>query len=180
MQSAIDHAENLLYDRLPDVSTDEIKELATILGIDAVKYADLSCYRIKDYVFSYDRMLKFEGNTAAFLLYAYVRIQGIKRKVNKPIEQIKAVISLKHPSEVSLGIHLRQFGETLDVIDRDLLPNRLADYLYQLAEKFHGFFRDCQVSGTPEEDSRLLLCELTGKILEKGLHLLGLKTMRRM
>lgn len=180
LQNAIEHAEKLLSDRFPDISKKEVHELATILGIDAVKYADLSCHRIKDYVFSYDRMLKFEGNTAAFLLYAYVRIQGIKRKVNKPIDQIKAVISLKHHPEVSLGMHLRQFGETLAAIERDLLPNRLADYLYQLAEKFHAFFRDCQVSGTPEEDSRLLLCELTSKILEKGLHILGLKVMSRM
>ncbi len=180
LQNAIEHAEKLLRVRLPDVSVGEIKIFASILGINAVKYADLSCHRIKDYVFSYDRMLKFEGNTAVFLLYAYVRIQGIKRKVNKQVDQLTASISLKHPSEVSLGIHIRQFGETLDVIERDLLPNRLADYLYHLSEKFHAFSRDCQVFGSAQEDSRILLCELTGRILEKGLYILGLKVMNRM
>ncbi len=179
---AVRRASEIMRERLPDLSEKDIVDAGTVLGIDAVKYADLSCNRIKDYVFSYDRMLKFEGNTAAFLLYAYVRIEGIKRKVNKDVSQLikNAHVILEHPSEIELGIHLRQFGETLDMMARDLLPNRLSDYLYALAEKFHQFFRDCRVEGSEEEDSRLLICEATSRILEKGLSILGLKTLARM
>ncbi|MCB1066645.1 MAG: arginine--tRNA ligase [Simkania sp.] len=182
LQKAVDYAKKILQERLEDATPKEIEELAHTLGVDAVKYADLSCHRVKDYVFSYDRMLKFEGNTAAFLLYAYVRIQGIKRRVSKDVEAVvlTAPIVLKHPTEVALGLHLRRFGETLELMDRDLLPNRLSDYLYELAEKFHAFFRDCRVEGAPEESSRLVLCELTARILKTGLNILGLKTMPRM
>lgn len=174
------HARKILQERLPDATDAELTEMAQILGIDAVKYADLSCHRIKDYLFSYERMLRFEGNTAAFLLYAYVRIQSIKRKVGKDISAITAPISLDHPTEIVLGLHLRQFGEALDMMARDLIPHRLAEYLYILAEKFHAFFRDCQVVGDPQEESRLLLCEITGRILKQGLEILGLKTLERM
>jgi len=182
LQKAVDHAATLLHERLDEASPREIKELSRILGVDAVKYADLSCHRVKDYLFSYERMLKFEGNTAAFLLYAYVRIEGIKRKVNKDVEAfvLTTPIELKHPTEITLGLHLRQFGETLEAMDRDLLPNRLTDYLYDLAEKFHAFFRDCRVEGAAEESSRLVLSELTARILKEGLSILGLKTMPRM
>ncbi len=179
---AVSHAKKILQERLPDLSAQELNRSAQILGIDAVKYADLSGHRIKDYVFSYDRMLKLEGNTAAFLLYSYVRIQGIKRKVGKEISDViqKATIVLEHPSEIALALHLRRFGEILDAMSKDLLPNRLCDYLYELAEKFNAFFRDCRVEGSAEEGSRLLLCEATSRVLEKGLNLLGLKTLDRM
>ena len=180
LQEGIDHAKKLLSERLHN--DPELDELATILGIDSIKYADLSCHRIKDYVFSYDRMLKFEGNTAAYLLYSYVRIQGIKRKVGKNLDEVAEVakVTLEHPSEISLGLKLSQFGETLKLMERDLLTNRLTDYLYNLAESFHAFFRDCRVEGEKEENSRLLLCEATARILEKGLSILGLKTITRM
>jgi arginyl-tRNA synthetase len=179
---AVNRAKNILQERLPDLSPEELNAAAQILGIDAIKYADLSCHRIKDYLFSYDRMLKLEGNTAAFLLYAYVRIQGIKRKVNKKMDEVlgRARVALDHPSEIALALHLRQFGEVLNAMANDLLPNRLCDYLYELAEKFNAFFRDCRVEGVPEEESRLLLCEAASRVLEKGLHLLGLKTLDRM
>ncbi len=179
---AVRHAKKMMQERLPDLPEKELERVSQILGIDAVKYSDLSCHRIKDYVFSYDRMLKFEGNTAAFLLYAYVRIQGIKRKVGKNVSDImkNSHVVLEHPSEIALALHLRRFGEVLDVMARDLLPNRLCDYLYELAEKFHAFFRDCRVEGDPREESRLLMCEATARILEKGLNLLGLKTLDRM
>ncbi|MCB1115988.1 MAG: arginine--tRNA ligase [Chlamydiia bacterium] len=182
LQEAVRRAKVLLKERLQEANEKELDALAHILGVDAVKYADLSCHRVKDYVFSYDRMLNFEGNTAAYLLYSYVRIQGIKRKVNKDVDALFATtpIKLDHPTEISLGLKLRQFGETLALMDRDLLPNRLSDYLYDLAEKFHAFFRDCRVEGAAEERSRLVLCELTGRILKQGLYILGLKTMDRM
>ncbi len=179
---AVAQAREIMHERLPDLSPQELDNSAQILGIDAIKYADLSCHRIKDYVFSYERMLKFEGNTAAFLLYAYVRIQGIKRKVGKEVSEIQKQfhIHLEHPTEIALGLHLRQFGEVLESMTKDLLPNRLCDYLYGLAEKFHAFFRDCRVEGSDQEESRLLLCEATARILAKGLELLGLKTLDRM
>jgi len=183
LQEAIRQAKEMLQERLKEsVSEEELNHLAHVLGINGVKYADLSSHRLKDYVFSYDRMLKFDGNTATYLLYSYVRIQGIKRNCNKDINSIVATspIELKHETEIALGLKLRQFGETLSSMERDLLPNRLADYLYDLAEKFHLFFRDCRVNGTPEESSRIALCEVTSRILKQGLYLLGLKTTARM
>ena len=182
LHHAVIMAKVLLKERMPEVEEDLLEQRAAILGIDAVKYADLSGHRLKDYAFSYERMLKFEGNTAAFLLYAYVRIQSIKKKANKDMDLLikQKSIVLTHPSEVDLGLHLRRFGEALELIERDLLPNRLCDYLYQLAEYFNAFFRDCRVEGSKEEDSRLLLCELTARVLEKGLFILGLKTLDRM
>ena len=176
---AVSHAKKLLKERIPELPEAELDHTAQVLGIDAVKYADLSSHRIKDYVFSYDRMLRFEGNTAAFLLYAYVRIQSIKRKVSKPLPT-HAQIKLTHPTEIDLALHLRQFGEILNMFAEELLPNRLAEYLYTAAEKFHAFFRDCRVEGAPEEESRLLLCEVTGRILHQGLAILGLQTLDKM
>ena len=127
-------------------------------------------------------MLRFDGNTAVFLLYAYVRIHGIKRKINADMSHVLQhdQINLQHPSEISLGLHLRRFGEILEMMARDLLPNRLTDYLYALAEKFNAFFRDCRVEGSPEEGSRLVLCELTSLVLKQGLEILGLETVSRM
>jgi arginyl-tRNA synthetase len=182
LTKAIAHARLLFEERLPDSAPEEREELARVLGVDAVKYADLSCHRIKDYVFSYDRMLRFEGNTAAFLLYAYVRIESIKRKVHREIQEVlrTARIVLEHPAELSLGLHLLQFGECLEAVARDLLPNRLCDYLYGLAEKFHAFFRDCRVEGSPQEESRLLLVFAAGRVLRQGLEILGLKTVPKM
>lgn len=179
---AVLRAKKILAERLPNASNEELEHLAKVIGIDAVKYADLSCNRIKDYAFSYDRMLRFEGNTAVFLLYSYVRVQGIKRKSKKNVEELmeSGTIALTHPAEIELGLHLRRFSEVLAVMARDLLPHRLSDYLYALAEKFNAFFRDCRVEGSEEEESRLLLCELTAKILAKGLDLLGLGVVDRM
>jgi arginyl-tRNA synthetase len=179
IEEAINRAKAIFKERMPDADEKEIEELGTILGVDAIKYADLSSHRLKDYVFSYERMLRFEGNTAAFLLYAYVRIQGIKRKLPGELN-LKVKVNLTHPSEIDLALHLRRFGETLNLMERDLLPNRLCEYLYLLAEKFNAFFRDCQVIGSEEEKSRLVLVEATQRILGKGLDLLGLKTLPRM
>jgi arginyl-tRNA synthetase len=182
LQEAVSRAGKIIDERLPGLSEEERKQTARALGIGAIKYADLSGNRIKDYMFSYDRMLKFEGNTAAFLLYAYVRIQGIKRKGGWNIDQLikEEKVRLSHPSEVLLALHLCQLEEVLILVTRDLMPNRLADYLYALAEKFNAFYRDCRVEGDEAEKSRLLLCEAAGKVLQKGLGLLGLKTVSRM
>lgn len=177
---AVSQATAIFRERLPDEK--DVEQLGTILGVDAIKYADLASHRLKDYMFSYERMLRFEGNTAAFLLYSYVRIQGIKRKVGKDVGALinKLKIELVEESEIDLALHLCRFGETLETMSRELLPNRLCEYLYELAEKFNAFFRDCRVEGSEKEDSRLLLCEATGRVLAAGLQILGLKTLPRM
>lgn len=182
LTEAIDKAREILKERLPNADKEEIEHLARVMGIGAIKYADLSCHRTKDYTFSYDRMLRFEGNTAVFLLYSYVRIMGIKRKTGADMSEVLSQykIDLHHPSEITLGLHIRRFGEIVEMMARDLLPNRLTDYLYELAEKFNAFFRDCRVEGSPEEGSRLVLCELTARLLKQGLEILGLQTVDRM
>ncbi len=182
LTEAVTEARKVIVERMPQAPAEEIDHLAKVIGIGAVKYSDLSSHRTKDYTFSYERMLRFDGNTAVFLLYAYVRINGIKRKTGADMKQVLAhsKLHLTHPTEISLGLHLRRFGEVLESVSRDLLPNRLADYLYELAEKFNAFFRDCRVEGTPEEGSRLILCELTAKVLKQGLEILGLETVDRM
>ena len=162
--------------------TDDTDRSASVIGLGSIKYADLSGNRIKDYTFSYDKMLQFEGNTASFILYAYVRIQSIKRKIDMDLTLLlqNPKIFLEHPSEISLALHLRRFGEALMAMDEELLANRLTDYLFALAEKFHAFFRDCQVQNDPKQNSRLTLCELTSQILAKGLHILGIQTVEKM
>lgn len=182
LEAAIKHADQILQERSPQMEEEERHRLAQALGIGAIKYADLSNHRLSDYTFSYDRMLRFEGNTAAFLMYAYVRIAGIKRKVGVTPDSLfnQTTIQLEHPSEIDLGIHLLRFHETLEIMAEELLPSRLTDYLYLLAEKFNAFFRDCRVEGSPQQNQRLLLCEVTARILKQGLDILGLPTVERM
>lgn len=182
INAAVIKAEAILQERNPDWSQDEQKLVAKALGINAIKYSDLVSHRISDYVFSYEKMLRFEGNTAAFVMYSYVRVQGIIRKVGIDPQTLipSTKIALSHPSEVALALHLAQFAETLDHMAEDLMPNRLTEYLYALAETFNHFFRDCRVEGTPEQNSRLLLTEATGRVLKQGMDLLGLVTVDRM
>lgn len=177
LQTAVNHAEEILRGRGSELSEAEIKSIAKTLGINAIKYSDLSCNRISDYSFSYEKMLRFEGNTAAFLMYSYVRIQGIKRKIQNPVVEN---INLQHPSEIDLGLHLARFEEILNSVADDLMPNRLCEYLYELAQKFNAFFRDCRVEGVTEQGQRLALCELTAMVLKSGLTILGLETVVKM
>ena len=179
---ACEEADKILQTRSPDMLPDERKHLAQALGLSAVKYADLSSNRVSDYSFSYDKMLRFEGNTAAFLMYSYVRILGIKRKVGPEAEKLiqNAHISLKHQSEVQLGLHLARFEDTLDAFANELMPHRLTEYLYNLAEKFNAFFRDCRVEGSPEMPERLRLCEACLKVLETGFQILGIQRIEKM
>ncbi len=177
LHNAQQKAEKILSEREHEIT--DVHGVAQILGIDAVKYADLSCNRVGDYVFSYERMLRFEGNTAAFILYSYVRIAGIKRKVQNGNTAGEKIV-LEHPSEIDLGLHLLRFHEMLDQMQEELLPNQLTDYLYQLAQKFNAFFRDCRVEGSPEQNRRLLLCEAVERVMKQGLDILGLKTVDRM
>lgn len=183
ISAAIEKARAILKERDASLPEDELNALAHILGIDALKYADLSSNRIRDYLFSYERMLRFEGNTATFLLYSYVRINGIKRKVG--ISDMTALIakesiSLTHPSEVDLALHLLGFPEVLYTAADELYLHTIADYLFNLAQKFNVFFRDCRVEGSDEQQSRLLLAELTARVLKTGLEILGLRVVERM
>ncbi|MBS0635086.1 MAG: arginine--tRNA ligase [Verrucomicrobia bacterium] len=178
INAAVIKAEAIVKERNPDWAEEEQKQVAKALGINAIKYSDLVCHRISDYMFSYDKMLRFEGNTAAFVMYSYVRIQSIIRKVGVGIPDAK--IALVHPAEVALGLQLVQFAETVDSMAEDLLPNRLTEYLYKLAETFNHFFRDCRVEGSAEQNSRLQLIEATRRVLGTGMQLLGLTTVERM
>lgn len=182
LTKAIEKARLLIEERNLEMTPSEKEDLAKKLGIGAVKYADLSSHRTSDYVFSYDRMLRFEGNTAAYLMYSYVRIQSIKRKVGiDPLLILeKTDLELTHPSEIALGLHLTQFGDVLEQVSADLLPNRLTEYLYSLSNHFNAFFRDCRVEGTSQEKSRLLLAEAAAKTLKQGLFILGVETVERM
>lgn len=179
---AVEKATAILEERNPEWTESMRKEVAKSLGIGAVKYADLSGHRLSDYTFSYERMLRFEGNTAAFLMYAYVRVLGIQRKVGVDIDDLikNASIQIEHPSEVSLALCLARFPEVIEQVAQELLPNRLTDYLYGLAETFNVFFRDCRVEGAIEQNSRLLLTEATRRVLKQGFTLLGLKPVERM
>lgn len=180
LDTAVEKASEILQQRNPDWLDKERESVARSLGIGSVKYADLSAHRLSDYTFSYERMLRFEGNTAAFLMYAYVRMLGIQRKVGVNESVQKGTISLDHPSEVSLALCLVRFPEILEQVTQELLPNRLTDYLYSLAEAFNIFFRDCRVEGSKEQESRLLLVEATRKVLKQGLLLLGVAPVERM
>lgn len=187
LQNAIEKAKQILQEKNPTLPAEEIAESAHILGIDAVKYADLSCHRTSDYMFSFDKMLSFEGNTAAFLLYAYVRALSIQQKIKDKTSvevlhllQTLQQIQLQEPAEISLGLMVCQFPETLEQTAQELLPNRLTDYLYRLAEKFHVFFHQCRVEGSDAQNSRLLLCLIVARTFEQGFKILGLKTLKRM
>ena len=178
LQKAVEQAESILRSRNLDWTDKEYTTVAHILGLGAIKYADLSSHRTSDYVFSYDRMLRFEGNTAAFIMYSFVRTASIKRKVGQV--ELPQSLELLHPSEVALGRLLCQFEETVDDVVETLLPNRLTDYLYSLAETFNLFFRDCRVEGDPRQAQRCALVDLAGKTLQMGLRLLGISVPEKM
>jgi arginyl-tRNA synthetase len=180
--TAVQEAEKILEARSPEMDPSERKTLAKALGLSAVKYADLSCHRTSDYVFAYDKMLRFEGNTAAYMMYSYVRVLGIKRKIGSEADSLiaSAQLHLEHPSEIALALALTRFEEVLSSYAESLLPHRLTDYLYQLADKFNAFFRDCRVEGSAEMGSRLILAETTAKVLKQGFDLLGLVTVEKM
>ncbi len=182
LQAAVSQADQILQERNHAMEPAERAQLAHALGIGAIKYADLSSHRVSDYSFSYERMLRFEGNTAAFLMYAYVRVAGIKRhlKIDPQFVMSTHHIQLEHVAEIDLGLHLLRFQEALDLVVNDLLPHRLTDYLYQLANKFNAFFRDCRVEGSPQQNERLLLCEATARVLKQGLTLLGVSIVDKM
>jgi arginyl-tRNA synthetase len=150
--------------------------ISRVIGVSAVKYADLSTNRITDYCFNYDNMLALQGNTAPYLLYSYVRIQGILRKLDKEIEADKT-ISFTEESELALAKHLLLFDYTLFQAERDYLPNRICTYLFELSQKFNQFYERCPILNS---NSRLVLADLTGKTLKLGLFLLGIPILNKM
>ena len=181
LDEAVSRAKAILNERNADWAEAEINHAATVLGIAAVKYADLSNNRTSDYKFSFDRMLQFEGNTAAFILYSYVRTQSIIRKTGISVADIGVEnMNLQHSSEISLGFHLARFSDVIEKLAKDLMPHYLTDYLFETAQRFNAFFRDCRVEGVAEQSSRLLLCELTGMIIQTGLRVLGIDCLSRM
>ncbi|MEA5515357.1 arginine--tRNA ligase [Nodularia sp. UHCC 0506] len=164
-----------------------ISEVAEVVGISAVKYADLSQNRTSDYIFSYDKMLDLKGNTAPYMLYAYARIQGISRKggINFAAlgENVKVV--LQHDTELALAKYLLQFDEVILGVEEELRPNRLCEYLYELSKKFNQFYDRNQgvrvlEAEEPLRTSRLVLCDLTARTLKQGLDLLGIRVLERM
>ena len=146
-----------------------------------MKYADLSQYRMTDYVFSWDRMLALHGNTAPYLQNAYVRIRSIFRKAGETIPVAPKII-LSEPTELQLAKRLTQFAEIVPAVLNDFRPNVLANYLFELANSFHAFYEACPVlkADEPTRTSRLALSELTARTLRRGLDLLGIQVPEKM
>jgi len=181
LDEACKRARKIIEEKNPDLSEADKTDIAQKIGIGAVKYADLSQYRMTDYVFSWDRMLSLQGNTAPYLQNAYVRIRSIFRKAGEPAPKIDKFI-LGDPAEVGLAKRLCQFAEIVPQVLNDFRPNILANYLFELANSFHTFYEACPVlkSEEPARSSRLALCDLTGRVLQRGLDLLGIKVPEKM
>lgn len=181
LEEAIVRARKLVDEKNPELPEAQRNEIAKIIGIGAVKYADLSQYRMTDYIFSWDKMLSFQGNTAPYLQNAYVRIQSIFRKAGEKPGEPKELI-LFAPEERNLALRVCQFGEVVPTVLNDFRPNILANYLFELANSFHAFYEACPVlkSEEPARSSRLALCDLTGRVLRQGLGLLGIDVPDRM
>lgn len=187
LSEAVSHARQDLATRLATEERQEtlefIENVAQQVGIAAVKYADLSQNRTSDYIFSFDKMLALQGNTAPYMLYAYARIQSISREGGIDFSQLSAgEIVLEDETELALAKSLLQFADVIKTVESTFLPNRLCDYLYELSKVFNRFYENCPVlkAEDPQRRSRLLLCDLTAKTLKLGLSLLGIPVLSRM
>jgi arginyl-tRNA synthetase len=188
LDEAIERFSNDLKSRLAADERQETDEFiansAEAVGLSAVKYADLSQNRTSNYAFSFDKMLALQGNTAPYMMYAYVRVQGISRKGGIDFDNLgdNAQIILNEELELTLAKHLLQLGTIVTEVERDLLPNRLCQYLFELSQKFNQFYDKHSVLQVEEplRTSRLVLCDLTAKILKLGLDLLGIPVLERM
>lgn len=182
LDEAHDRALELVRSKNPEMDAATLEKIAAVVGVASVKYADLSKNRASDYIFSFDQMLSFEGNTAPYLLYAYTRVAGIFKKA-EDIDLSTATITLEHDKEKELGNKLAQFSEVLlRMVDKGQ-PHLLCAYLYELAGAFSSFYEACPVLAADTEsqrDSRLLLAKLTAKTLKQGLSLLGIDTLEQM
>jgi len=170
----------------PELSADERRQVAERIGIAALKYADLSQNRTSDYVFSYDKMLAMNGNTATYMQYAYARVRSIFARGGVDVEALRhsdAEILLDTPAERALGLAILQFGEALELAAADYRPNHLTGYLFELAGCYSTFFEQCPVLKAETDElcqSRLLLCDLTARVIRKGLELLGIDVVEKM
>jgi arginyl-tRNA synthetase len=188
LDEAVNHARQALESRLQEEGRREspefIKNVAQVVGIAAVKYADLSQNRSSDYVFSYDKMLALQGNTAPYLLYAYARIKSISREGQIDLQSLgeNSAVFLQEATEQVLAKTLLQLTEVIKEVETSLLPHRLCDYLYELSKKFNQFYESCPILKAENslKTSRLILCDLTARTLALGLSLLGIPLLERM
>ena len=189
LDEAVKRAKSVVQEKNPDLADSEKEKIANAVGIGAVKYADYSNNRTSDYIFSFDKMLAMDGNTAPYMQYAYARIKSIGRKgqekgidTEKELKGIKEIY-LENNTELELAKQLIRYGEAFNSAIADFKPNFLTAYLYELAQKFSSFYNACPVLDAEPKirPSRLLLCDLTAKIIRHGLeNLLGIKTIERM
>lgn len=181
---AVERAEKLVREKNSDLNEEEITTIARKVGIGAVKYADLSKTRTNDYIFDWDSMLSFEGNTAPYLQYAYTRIHSIFRKADIQLEDFSAKLIIAQTQEKQLALKLLQFNEVINQVAIDCYPHSLCNYLYELSSLFMTFYEHCPILKSdiaPEiAQSRLQLCAYSASILNKGLDLLGIETMEKM
>lgn len=181
LHEAVERARKILAARTEALPPDEAESTAQLIGLGAVKYAELSQNRLTDYVFSWDKLLAFEGNTAPYLQNAFVRIRSIFRKAGESADP-SAPIQITDPAERALAVKLLQYAETLPAVLDDFRPNLLANYLYELANTYHSFYEACPVlkADPALRASRLVLCDLTARTLSHGLGLLGIRCPERM
>jgi arginyl-tRNA synthetase len=183
LDEAEERALKIVSEKNPDLPEAQRREIARVVGLGAVKYADLLPNRQSDYVFSWDKMLALQGNTAPYLQYAYTRIRSIFRKSETSnIEHRASNIELKAAEEIALAKHLLNFGLTLEAVAEEYRPNFLCNYLYELASRFMVFFENCPVlkADAATRASRLALCDLTAQVLKQGLEVLGIETAEQM
>ncbi len=181
LDEAVERAYKTVCEKSAELPEAQQREIARVVGLGAVKYADLLPNRQSDYIFSWDKMLALQGNTAPYLLYAYARIKSIFRKAEVKIQN--AEIKLGAPEEITLANHLLNFGITLEAVAEELRPNYLCNYLFELAGKFTSFYENCPVLKADDaatRDSRLALCDLTACVLKQGLETLGIETVEQM
>ncbi|MEF3090351.1 arginine--tRNA ligase [Raoultella scottii] len=184
LDEALERARRLVAEKNPDMPADELEKLANAVGIGAVKYADLSKNRTTDYIFDWDNMLAFEGNTAPYMQYAYTRVLSVFRKAEIDESALAAApVIITEDREAQLAARLLQFEETLTVVAREGTPHVMCAYLYDLAGLFSGFYEHCPILSAESEEtrnSRLKLAQLTAKTLKTGLDTLGIETVERM
>ena len=183
LEEAIARARTDIENRNPEESDEFKQNVAEAVGLGAVKYADLSQNRTSNYIFSFDKMLALQGNTAPYMLYAYVRVKGIGRKGDIDFARLDIdAVRLTTEPEIVLAKHLLQFAEAIEAVAEELLPNRLCQYLFELSQKFNQFFEQCPVLQAEQSErvSRLILCDITAKTLKLGLNLLGIRVLERM
>ncbi|MEH6785259.1 MAG: arginine--tRNA ligase [Alcanivorax jadensis] len=183
LDEAEERAYTLVKDKNPQLDDQDLRTIAHAVGIGAVKYADLSKNRSSDYIFNFEQMLSFEGNTAPYLLYAYTRVASVFRKAGLEMAQVSGDFQLQEDAEQALAARLVQFGEVLESVAEKGLPHLLCTYLYDVAGLFSTFYEHCPIlSGDNEalKQSRLKLAALTARTLKQGMELLGLSPLERM